>query len=51
MRSGTESMDGSQELAELVKEKEVLAKKVLEMEVEKELLDVLFPLDGMNETL
>jgi len=51
MRSGTESMDGAQELAELEKEKEELAKKVSEMEVEKELLDMLFLLDDADQTL
>jgi len=46
-RSGTESMEGSQELLELLKEKEESTKKVSEMEV----LGVLFLLDEVDQIL
>ena len=47
MRSRMESMDRDEELVGLEKEKEVLAKKVLEMEVS----DTLFALDEVGQTL
>ena len=47
MKSGTESVNGDEELAELEKEKEELATKVLELEV----LDALFTLDEVSQML
>ena len=46
----TESVDVSQELEELEKEKEEHAKKVSEMEVENVLSEPIFLLDELNQT-
>ena len=45
------SSDGDQELADLEWEKEEQEKKASEMDVENTLLEELFPLEDLNQTL
>ena len=50
-QSTTQSIDGDQELADLLQEKEEQEKKTLEMDVENTLSGELFPPEDLNQTL